>query len=180
MPSAETAKSHGRGKKASKPNRARRAHEQSRRSVARKNSPFRRRGNAAKDNCSRIKSSPASDLFPPEKSGTRCRSQKAVARARCSKPFLPRTKVQGREKIARSLGLNVSRVSWVLRAHNVPRPLGRGGRTSTKCKPQHDRMTTAVKMKILRRRAKFEQKIADEFGLTLHFVEKFFRRHYEN
>jgi transposase len=84
-------------------------------------------------------------------------------------------KKHGRLKIARALGLSVGKVSVVLRRHNAPRPLGRGGRPSKK-KPEKHAMAVATKAAILARRELFEQQIADEFNLSVDFVEKFLRR----
>ena len=83
-------------------------------------------------------------------------------------------KTQSAHKIALSLGLTHNVVYHVLKSNDVSPPFGRSGRLRLR-KPQ-GAMNVAVKVKILKRRDKFEAKIAQEFGVSIYLVRNLLRR----
>jgi hypothetical protein len=81
---------------------------------------------------------------------------------------------QSVHKIALALNLTHNRVYHVLKSNDIAPPFGRSGRPRLR-KPQ-GKMNVATKVKILKRRDKFEQKIADEFGVSIYLVRNLLRR----
>ena len=80
-------------------------------------------------------------------------------------------KTQSVHKIAKALDLSHNRVYHVIKSHDVPVPFGRSGRPRLR-KPQ-GKMNVAIKVKILKRRNKFEEKIAHEFGVSIYLVRNY-------